>query len=160
MKEMSSSIQIMDTTIEDMPEILALQKLAYLSEAILLDDFSIPPLMQTLDNIRADFHQGVILKAIDTENGGDIIGSVRGYVNDNTLFVGKLMVHPDYQHQGIGTALLDAVESRYPADRYELFTSEKSVQNLRLYIKKGYQEYKREACNDHLDFVHLEKIKG
>jgi hypothetical protein len=37
-------------SIEDAEEILALQKLAYVSEAEIIDDFTIPPLHQTLAN--------------------------------------------------------------------------------------------------------------
>ncbi len=33
------------------------------------------------------------------------------------------MVHPEKQHQGVGTKLLIEIESKYPQYRYELFTS-------------------------------------
>jgi hypothetical protein len=42
-------------SVEDAQEILALQRLAYQSEAEIYDDYSIPPLTQTLEAIRADF---------------------------------------------------------------------------------------------------------
>ena len=60
-------------TKEDLPAILALQYLAYQSEAILLQNFSIPPLKQTLADLEAEFERGVVLKA---EEGGMIAGSV------------------------------------------------------------------------------------
>jgi hypothetical protein len=41
--------------LENAEEILELQKLAYLSEAETYNDYSIPPLTQTIDQIRADF---------------------------------------------------------------------------------------------------------
>ena len=40
---------------EDLREILTLQKLAYQSEAEIYNDYSIPPLIQTLDKIKEDF---------------------------------------------------------------------------------------------------------
>lgn len=36
-------------SLEDAKEILELQKLAYVSEAEIYNDYSIPPMMQTLD---------------------------------------------------------------------------------------------------------------
>ena len=39
---------------EDAAEILALQKLAYRSEAELYDDYTIPPLTQTLEEMHDD----------------------------------------------------------------------------------------------------------
>ena len=42
-------------TIDDAQEILVLQKLAYTSKAEIYDDFTIEPLHQTLEEIRAEF---------------------------------------------------------------------------------------------------------
>ncbi len=55
--------QIAPATIDDAPAILDLQKLAYHSEAILYRDWSIPPLTQTLAELRAEFTDWKILKA-------------------------------------------------------------------------------------------------
>ena len=48
--------------VEDVEEILALQKLAYQSEAIIYNDYTIPPLTQTLEGVKADFEKQVFLK--------------------------------------------------------------------------------------------------
>ena len=74
--------------------ILALQKLAYLSEAQRYNDFDLPPLRQTPDEIQADFARMVFFKATSGER---IVGSVRGYAKDGTCYVGRLIVHPDVQ---------------------------------------------------------------
>ena len=42
-------------TIADAEEILSLQKLVYESEAEIYNDFTIPPLTQTLEEIKAEF---------------------------------------------------------------------------------------------------------
>jgi ribosomal protein S18 acetylase RimI-like enzyme len=122
----------------DLKAILELQYSAYQSEARLVNDFSLPPLTQTLKNITEDFNSGIILKAVEEDNLNEIIGSVRGRFSDGTLYIGRLMVNPSHQNQGIGTALLSAVESFYPHMRYELFTSDKSNKNLSLYIKPSW----------------------
>ena len=140
---------------DDLSEILELQYLAYQSEARLLNNFSIPPLTQTLQDVEKEYESGLVLKAVD-ENG-KIIGSVRGHANSETLFIGKLMVHPDYQGMGIGTRLLDEMERACPQPRYELFTSNKSSKNLRLYERLGYSRFKEKQVSDNLTIIFLEK---
>lgn len=140
---------------DELNEILQLQYLAYQSEAALCGSQDIPPLKQTLDEVIAEFQCGVILKM--TAADGSIIGSVRAREQDGTVYIGKLMVHPDFQRKGYGSALLAAIENRFPGKRYELFTSSRSAGNLRLYQKRGYTEFARKAVNDELEFVYLEK---
>ena len=140
---------------EDLKEILDLQYLAYQSEAKLFGDMDIPPLKQTLGEVYDDFNKGVILKAID-ENGV-IIGSVRAYQNGVTVYIRKLMVHPEMQKKGIGTKLLLEIENEYPSQRYELFTSTKSISNIRLYERLGYKIFKEESVSQELQFVYLQK---
>ncbi|MDR0272839.1 MAG: GNAT family N-acetyltransferase [Clostridiales bacterium] len=147
-------MEILKAEIEDLPQILSLQKLAYQSEAILVNDFSIPPLTQTLESIENDYKSGIILKAAD-EN--IIIGSVRGKKIGDTAYFGKLIVNPDFQNRGIGTKLLLAVEKYFPKMRYGIFTSNLSEKNLAIYQKNGYIEFKREKYSDNFDFVFLYK---
>ena len=44
----------------DLEAILELQRLAYQGEARLLNDFSIPPLMQTLEEMKEEFRSGIL----------------------------------------------------------------------------------------------------
>jgi ribosomal protein S18 acetylase RimI-like enzyme len=147
-------LEIIVATVDDLPSILTLQKLAYQSEAELVGDYSIPPLTQTLDGITDDFNKSVFLKAVEND---EIIGSVRVRLSDNTSHIGRLIVSPTRQNRGIGTALLHAAEELYPETRFELFTSDKSERNLSLYIKNGYKEFKREPLNENVNAVFLEK---
>ena len=147
-------LQIETASETDLSEILNLQRLAYQSEAILLNDFSIPPLLQTLEEVQQEFSNGVFLKAV---TDGQIIGSVRGYVQDRTLNIGKLIVHPDFRGRGVGTQLLQAIEDACPDCRYELFTSAKSEKNIRLYERQGYRRFAEKQVNPELCFVYLEK---
>jgi len=140
---------------KDLQEILDLQYLAYQSEAILLDNFSIPPLKQTLNEVEQEFENGVFLKAVDDHD--IIIGSVRANAENGTLHIGKLIVHPNSQGQGIGTKLLIGIEKAYPQERYELFTSDKSVKNIRLYERIGYVKYKEQETAPGLKFIYLQK---
>lgn len=103
---------------DDLQEILNLQYLAYQSEAALFGNKDIPPLKQTLDEVIEEYHKGIILKMVDTDNL--IIGSIRAWEMKETVFVGKLMVHPDYRHRGYGTKLLSEIEKYCPQKRYEI----------------------------------------
>lgn len=140
----------------DLPKILDLQYSAYQSEARLLDNPNIPPLKQTLEDVEKEFEKGTILKTVD--EGGAIIGSVRAYSKDGTAYIGKLIVHPDLQGQGIGTQLLKEIERACPHTRYELFTSTKSARNIRLYERLGYRVFEERAVSEDLNFLYLEKI--
>lgn len=86
-----------------------------------------------------------------------IIGSVRAKKVDDTVHIGKLMIHPDYRGKGFGTKLLLEIEQSFPDSRYELFTSTKSVDNIRLYQKLGYKIFSEKAVNSELVFVYMEK---
>ena len=140
---------------EDLEEILKLQYLAYQSEAKLFGNMDIPPLMQTLEEVYDEFQKGAILKAVD--DGGIIIGSVRAYQDGGTVYIGKLMVHPSKQGQGIGTQLLKKKKKQYLNQRYELFTSTRSEKNIALYQKLGYEIFDEEQVTEELRFVYMEK---
>lgn len=148
-------ISIYKANYEDLPEILQLQYLAYQSEADLFGSRNIPPLKQTLDEVIGEYNAGIVLKMLD--NRGHIIGSVRAKEEKGTVYIGKLMVHPQHRRHGYGTKLLNEIERYFPEKRYELFTSTRSIDNIRLYQKSGYKVFKDEAVNDELQFVFLEK---
>jgi GNAT superfamily N-acetyltransferase len=148
-------MRIIEAEATDLKQILELQYLAYQSEAKLNNNYSIPPLLQTLEDIEKEYQEGIILKAIDEEN--TIIGSVRGYIRNNTLYIGKLIVEPKHQGKGIGTSLLESIELHCPNLRYELFTSNKSVKNINLYERLGYVRFKEKNVSNDLTFVYLEK---
>ena len=147
-------MQIMQAEKSDLSEILALQYLAYQSEAIIYNDFSIPPLTQTLEEIEQEFNNGFFLKAVESDI---IIGSVRAYVKSGTLYIGKLIVHPHMRGKGIGTKLLTEIENRHPQERYELFTGSKSVKNIRLYERLGYVKYKEVEMSPGLKIIYMQK---
>jgi ribosomal protein S18 acetylase RimI-like enzyme len=148
------NIKITKASVKDAGEILKLQKLAYLSEAEIYNDYTIPPLTQTLEELRNDFAESLILKAVV---GGKIVGSVRGNINEG-CYVGRLMAHPDFQNQRLGTRLMKAIEAEFPkVTRLWLMTGSKSERNIHLYQKLGYNIYKTERQTDKVELVYLEK---
>ena len=150
--------RIEKANLEDLDEILRLQYLAYQSEAALFGSNDIPPLKQKLDEVTEEYAQGRILKMIDED--GTIIGSVRAKEADGTVYIGKLMVHPDHRRKGYGRRLLTEIERNFPGKRYELFTSTRSKDNIRLYKDNGYREFDQRVAGDDLVFVYMEKMKS
>ncbi len=142
---------------EDAEEILLVQKSAYRSEAELYNDYDIPPLTQTVDDLKGQFKNHIILKAV---LGGKIVGAVRAYEDSGTCFIGRLAVLQDMQNQGIGSALLKEIEDRFHPKRYELFTGSKSDKNIYFYKKAGYSIFLKKAepgCAN-IEILYLEKI--
>ncbi len=139
----------------DIPAILVLQKLAFLTEAEIYGDYSIPPLTQTEQSLRAEFGRAIFLKAMEA---GELVGSVRGCSFGGTCHIARLAVSPDHRRRGIGAALMRAIESAFgEASRFELFTGERSEGNIRLYRALGYTEFKSERLSDAVLLVFMEK---
>ena len=148
-------IEISPANVEDAAAILALQRLAFQTEAPVYDDFTLPPLTESLKDLEAQFSRKRFLKAVER---GQIIGSVRGFLDAATLHVQRLIVHPDYRRRGVGAALLSRIETAFPAARrFELFTGHKSTGNLRLYERLGYRAFRQERVNEKVTLVFLEK---
>jgi ribosomal protein S18 acetylase RimI-like enzyme len=148
-------MEIEKATVLDAEKILALQKLAYQSEAELYNDFNIPPLLQTLESIGNDFENQFFLKAVIDRR---IIGSVRAFVKEGTCYIGRLIVRPEFQNRGIGTKLMYEIEKIFnQSKRFELFTGDKSERNLYLYQRLGYRVFKTAKITDQTTIVYLEK---
>jgi ribosomal protein S18 acetylase RimI-like enzyme len=140
---------------QDLSEILQLQKLCFFLEEKIYDLYDIPPLTQTLEEAEEDFSRQLFLKALIDKR---IVGSVRAHQQNETCYIGRLVVHPDYQNQGIGTKLMNKIESLFKdAKRFELITGHKSTKNIHLYQKLGYVIVKTEEVNDKLTLVYLQK---
>jgi ribosomal protein S18 acetylase RimI-like enzyme len=141
--------------VREAQQILKLQYLCYQAEAELYDDYTIPPLTQTLWSLLGEYDTHRVLAA---RLGDEVVGSVRGRLVDGTCHIGRLIVHPRIQGRGLGTRLTRAIEEYFPAaDRYVLFTGHLSEVNLRLYNKLGYTEFRKEEVSPRLQLVYLEK---
>jgi ech hydrogenase subunit C len=163
----------------DAPEILALQKIAYQSEAELYGDNSLPALQQTLEDLENDFErmpqrEATVLGARGAEDSratdsdriiflkavvnGKIIGSIRGYAMDGTAYLSRLNVHPYFRRRGIGRRLLDEIEHVFPqVNRFETKTGHQSKRNLYQLAKRGYKTFKTEPFTPTITWVYLQK---
>ena len=140
---------------DDLPEILALQKSAYQENAVRYNNPNISPLQQTLDELNAEIMHKIFLKAIIDDI---IVGSVRGCKKDDHALIEKLIVHPDYQNQGIGKKLMLAIENEFETSVFRLFTGHLDDKNISLYSKLGYVIYgEQEYVSPELSFIHMVK---
>lgn len=186
-REMKAIANSLDKTLfqradkSDAPEILALQKIAYQSEAELYGDDSLPALQQTLEDLENDFErmpqrEATVLDArgaqasseTDSDRilflkavvNGKIIGTVRGYAMDGTAYLSRLSVHPYFRRRGIGRRLLAEIEQAFPqVSRFETKTGHQSKRNLYQLAKGGYQNFKTEPFTPTITWVYLQKDK-
>ena len=139
----------------DVVEILRLQKLAFQSEAERYQDWSLPPLTQTLAEIQEEYSRKVFVKAVLE---GKLIGSARGFLEASVCYIGRVVVAPAYQGRGIGKRIMEAIEAEFPAaDRFELFTGDRCERNLAFYKKLGYEPFKTARVSSEMALVYLEK---
>lgn len=146
---------IQRATLEDAPEIFALQKIVYQNEAEIYNDYSLAPLRQTLAEMKVQFETRIFLKAVVN---GKIIGSVRGGREGDTVHLSRLIVHPYFWKRGIGTKLIEDIEAAFPdAPRFETFTGQKSRHTMGPYQSLGYTVFRQEKVSEQRDRVYLEK---
>lgn len=145
---------------ESAGELLTLRRAAFVSEAQVYGDPNIPPLTQTLGELRADLAaEGVI--TLGAWSGHRLVGSVRVEIEDEKATLGRLAVAPDMQGQGIGTEMMFAVLPLLPdqVDEIWVFTGKDSKQNLALYTNQGYEHQYDQAAGD-LTYAYLRRILG
>jgi ribosomal protein S18 acetylase RimI-like enzyme len=151
-------MKIEKATIKDAEEILELQKKAFHSEAEIHQNFSIPPMVQTLESIQEDFSTYMFYKGVIEEK---IVASVKVRIlEDNQLWVGRLIVHPDYQNRGLGKNLMLHIEKLFSeVDSYLLFTAQKSRRNIYFYGKLGYTIESKFTESGHDDILLVKMVK-
>jgi ech hydrogenase subunit C len=158
-KQAAGDLRVQFAVAADIPEILALQKVAYQSESEIYNDPSLPALRQSLAEINHDFERMIFMKGIVN---GKIVATVRGYDDGKgTAHISRLSVHPYFQGRGHGQRLVDTIEKAFPQClRFEIYTGHRSERNLHLYGKLGYRKFKTEPFNAHVEWVFMEKNRS
>ncbi|MBF5082893.1 GNAT family N-acetyltransferase [Quadrisphaera sp. INWT6] len=148
----------------DAGEVLVLSLAAFVSEAQRYGDPLLPPLRETVHDVRAaiaDPAQRVVVAEAGawTDWRPDrLLGAVRLRLADDGAggtglvgHVGRLVVAPDAQGRGLGGELLGAVDDAARAAgarRMELFTGAESAGSIRLYQRAGFAVTADERTDD------------
>ena len=138
----------------DAGEILTIQRAAFVSEALIYGNPDMPPLVQTLEEVRAEIEDG---EGFVARVGARLVGVIRYRETHDLLLIGRIAIAPDLQGAGIGQALLSAAERRSRAPEAELFTGSLSEANIRLYERCGYRISERVDNGDGTEQVFMRK---
>ncbi|MEU7999013.1 GNAT family N-acetyltransferase [Micromonospora sp. NPDC049060] len=149
--------RIAPADLTDAGEILTVQRAAYVTEAQRYADPFLPPLTETLDEVRAALAGPATV--LTARLGDRLVGSVRADVDGDTAHIGRLSVAPDQHGRGVGGRLLRAVETACAARvrRFALFTGADTEQNLRFYHRHGYQVVGHRPDANGIRLAQLEK---
>lgn len=144
-------------TPDDAGEVLTIQRAAFVQEAQIYGDPKMSPLVQTLDEVRAELDDNLGVVAL---RDARLVGAARAVADGALLLIGRIAVAPDQQGAGVGGALLEAVEERGRSagcTEAELFTGSLSTANLELYRASGYVETQRIDQGDGTAQIFLRK---
>lgn len=138
-------------------ELLTVQRAAYVTEAQRYDTPHIPPLTETLDQVRADLAAGPVVRAVWL--GPRLVGSVRGRVDGDRMEIARLTVAPDVQGRGAGRALLEALHAAAPpaVRTCWLVTGARSDDNVAFYAAAGYAVTGRAVDAAGVELVRMER---
>lgn len=129
-------------------DIWYLQHAAFREEVVRLGVKTVPPLMETVDDLRRtpDTYIGY-------EKDGEWIGAVSYYMQGRLLKLRRLMVHPAYFRQGVGTALLNYLLSHTPHDQAEVHAGERNDPAVGLYRKMGFYPVEKVKVSDGFELL-------
>jgi len=134
-----------------------MQKVSFYEIAERHNDFDIPPMTQTLEQLRSEYPLYDSYIAVD---GGTCVGTIRAEMRGETCEIGRVVVHKDYQNRGIGKKLMAFIENQYnEVESFELFTGSKDPKNLYFYESLGYKEFKRRAYKGY-ELIYFKKINN
>ncbi len=141
---------------EDAGEALTVQRAAFVEEARVYGTADIPPLVETLEQLRHEIETTVTIGAF---TGRRLVGSVRLTLEGPVGWISRVAVAPDQQGRGIGSGLLDAVEHAAPPDVrvFQLCAGGRSASNVAMYARRGYREFERRADAVGIELVCMRK---
>ncbi len=93
------------------------------------------------ENLWRDLLEYFSEEIIYVRDQGKLVGLVRGFsVGKDCFLLGDLVVHSDYQRQGIGTSLLEQIQRQY---KNRVFFLEAEPNTVLFYENNGF----RKVCN-------------
>jgi ribosomal protein S18 acetylase RimI-like enzyme len=116
-------------------ELFALQRASYLVEAKLINYFEIPPLKESIDELRNC--EETFLGYFD---GNELAGAVSFTLDGGEVTICRMVVHPDHFRKGIAQILLTEVENiNRRISVFKVSTGRENLPAKNLYVKNGFQ---------------------
>lgn len=143
-------------TIDDVPELMTLHDKAFFAIAAEVNWLDAPGLKEPLEQAYEDFPKYTTLKMLSDE--GKIVGSVRGRVEDGSLYIARLMVLPECQGRGYGKILFREIQKIMPHDRAWLFTCGEVQRTVSFYEHEGFRTFHTEHFENNHTWISMEKI--
>ena len=138
--------------------VLALQRSAYAVEAALIGSDGIPALTETLQQLRAADESW--FGVLDPETGR-LAGAVAWReLDDGTVDICRLVVAPEAFRRGIATALLNAIDGRFPARPMVVSTGRANAPAIALYRRRGFRPVRDREAAPELWVTDLERPRG
>ncbi len=89
-------------------------------------------------------HSLLVLAAYEDD---DLLGIIRVIGDGFTVvFIQDILVYPEKQRQGIGTALIEAILTRYPDVRQIELATDHTPQTIAFYKSLGFREFSDIGC--------------
>lgn len=148
---MTAPLDITDPRIA--AEVLAVQRASYAVEAELIGSTAIPPLHETLEELRT--RPESFLGIRDDEGLAAFVAWER--LADGTLDICRLAVAPWAFRRGHASALLDALDEREPAEHAVVSTGTANTPALILYKRRGFVELDTIEVAPGLKITNLER---
>jgi tRNA (guanine37-N1)-methyltransferase len=137
-------------------EVLTVQRAAFLTEARMYGTVEIPPLAETLAQLRRELEMNTTIGAFLVQR---LVGTARLTLDGPIGWISRVAVAPDMQGQGIGSGLLEAVEAIAPLHvrSFQLGAGAMSVANIAMYERRGYREVSREFDSAGIELIIMAK---
>lgn len=125
-------------TADDAGRLLVLQRCCWSQVAIQNNSLSVPALHESLDEVRAWIQDWQVLVA---EQNHRLVAAARGRSRGVKWEVGRIMVAPDCEGQGLGRWILAQCEAITPRECTDcfLYTAPGNARGIGIYKRSGYQ---------------------
>lgn len=148
-------VQLSNHKYETAKSILALQQQSYYTEAVLIDNFDIPALNETVEAIRS---------SKETFVGYFVEGELRALIayehQEKKLQTTRLVVHPDFFRRGFASYLMKYLLNHHLDTLIYAHTSEKNQPAIDLYHSFGFVISRKFNLPDGHPMVVLERYSS
>lgn len=150
-------VSIKKTKLDEIEELVAIQKEVFTEDYAIYEDHDSTPVNETteklIENIKRFFHYTIWLDNY-------IIGAIDiRPLDDKRLRLSKLFLRTEYQNKGLGSKIIQLMESEFPLIRdWSLYTPYLNKRNHHFYEKLGYIKISEVQVTEKLLLFKYEKI--